>query len=82
MSETQATPVLSNINDNITITMDSKGRMLMKLKPEDEDTPMTNIDQLVQELEGKFYDVSAYDIRQIIKYLHSHGYLGVSPKKY
>lgn len=81
MSETQATPVPSNINDNITITMDSKGRMLMKLKPEDEDTPMTNIDQLVQELEGKFYDVSAYDIRQIIKYLHSHGYLGVSPEK-
>lgn len=39
---------------------------------------MTGIDQLVQELEGKFYDVPAYDIRQILKYLHSHGYLGAS----
>lgn len=33
MSEKKATPVPSNINDNITITMDSKGRMIMKLKP-------------------------------------------------
>ena len=42
---------------------------------------MTGIDQLVQELEGKFKNVLAYDIRQIVKYLHSHGYLGETTKK-
>lgn len=32
MSETQSPPVPSDLDDNITITMDSKGRMIMKLK--------------------------------------------------